>query len=533
MKEITRISLASLPYNSEVAAKKELEKYLQAVETALDADNEAMKEIEARIAELLADHGVTGEKVISLADVEMVKLQLGSPKDFADQSATAGVEEAANPEITERRLLRDTHDQVIGGVCAGLAAYLRVDAAWIRLGSVLLAIVTSGAMIPIYLIMWLVLPPARTAAERLQMKGAPVTLEAIQKESTLLAGRQERNTTVLTVFRIMTGIGALLVGAAACVGLAVVLYAANASPESLHFSNREWFYFWWLAAAGVLFVVFCSIVARALFVNRYTKLFWASLCVIAVLGISAFSAGALGFRALRNHDIYGKQWVSSSIDSTSLAATKRLEIQTDIPLTLKYTVDSTRTSAQIHYSKHGIETRPTVRFVQSGETLTVSLKGKTSACTSRDEPCSQYVALELFGPALEAIASSHGNDVTYRATAQQSLAVTAQRNSSMTVESDGSIENVTAHIAKSATADFLRASIPKLALTIEGERSAALVANVTSLNLTIPTACGVSDETQARVDIAHAESITVNGVPYQNDTKYPCAEIHFSPKDLR
>ena len=45
MKEITRISLASLPYNVEIEAKKELEKYLHAVEHSLGADADAMKEI--------------------------------------------------------------------------------------------------------------------------------------------------------------------------------------------------------------------------------------------------------------------------------------------------------------------------------------------------------------------------------------------------------------------------------------------------------------------------------------------------------
>ena len=52
MKEITRIHLAALPYNIEVAAKKELEKYLHAIESSLGADSDAMREIESRITEI-------------------------------------------------------------------------------------------------------------------------------------------------------------------------------------------------------------------------------------------------------------------------------------------------------------------------------------------------------------------------------------------------------------------------------------------------------------------------------------------------
>jgi hypothetical protein len=57
MKEVARISLAALPYNIEIDAKKKLQYYLHAIEAALNADSDTMKEIEARVAELLAERG--------------------------------------------------------------------------------------------------------------------------------------------------------------------------------------------------------------------------------------------------------------------------------------------------------------------------------------------------------------------------------------------------------------------------------------------------------------------------------------------
>ena len=79
MKEITRIHLAATPYNIELAAKKDLEKYITSIENVLAADDETVREIEARMIELLAERGVKDEQVITAADVAALKERLGAP----------------------------------------------------------------------------------------------------------------------------------------------------------------------------------------------------------------------------------------------------------------------------------------------------------------------------------------------------------------------------------------------------------------------------------------------------------------------
>ena len=59
MKEITRIHIAGVPFNSELAAKRELEAYLAAIHTQPDVTDEVVSEIEGRMVELLAEHGTT------------------------------------------------------------------------------------------------------------------------------------------------------------------------------------------------------------------------------------------------------------------------------------------------------------------------------------------------------------------------------------------------------------------------------------------------------------------------------------------
>ena len=57
----------------------------------------------------------------------------------------------------QSRLMRSRNDRMLGGVCGGLAAYLRIDATIIRLLFVLMAL-GSGAGVFIYLVLWFVLP---------------------------------------------------------------------------------------------------------------------------------------------------------------------------------------------------------------------------------------------------------------------------------------------------------------------------------------------------------------------------------------
>nr|MBN1228302.1 PspC domain-containing protein [Anaerolineae bacterium] len=56
-----------------------------------------------------------------------------------------------------RKLYRSEANRVVGGVCAGLAAYLGVDSVLVRLVFAALALINGLGLI-IYLIMWLIVP---------------------------------------------------------------------------------------------------------------------------------------------------------------------------------------------------------------------------------------------------------------------------------------------------------------------------------------------------------------------------------------
>ena len=57
-----------------------------------------------------------------------------------------------------RRLYRSSRDCMLGGVAGGLAEYFNVDPTIMRLLFVLLALVSGGTAVLLYLILWIIVP---------------------------------------------------------------------------------------------------------------------------------------------------------------------------------------------------------------------------------------------------------------------------------------------------------------------------------------------------------------------------------------
>ncbi|MFD1875130.1 GIN domain-containing protein [Hymenobacter bucti] len=80
--------------------------------------------------------------------------------------------------LTGRKLFRDVDSGKVGGVSAGLAAYFRTDVVLVRV-LFLISLFLGGSGFIIYLILWVVVPEARTVSEKMQMRGDAVTLSGI------------------------------------------------------------------------------------------------------------------------------------------------------------------------------------------------------------------------------------------------------------------------------------------------------------------------------------------------------------------
>jgi hypothetical protein len=129
MNEITRIHIAKTAYDIEIAAKKQLEKYIKSLEVYTQ-DKEVIADIEIRITELFSERNVNAGGVITTDDVAAVRKQLGEPYEFADGDGDIAV--GLQDDVKSRRLYRSTDDAVLGGVLSGVATYFNINPLWTR-----------------------------------------------------------------------------------------------------------------------------------------------------------------------------------------------------------------------------------------------------------------------------------------------------------------------------------------------------------------------------------------------------------------
>lgn len=185
-----------------------LQNYLAQLRSAFpDTDGEEIvSDIEARISELFDEQIASGAAAIVYNDVNHVIDVMGQPSDIGDldnednnrtddspnntdtnpDAAKSDNQEAVPPQFpeqkAERKLFRNMQNKVFGGVIGGLAVYLGWDANIMRLLVIVLSLVSYGwPLMVLYLIAWMVIPPANTPRRILEMHGQPVTVSSIGK----------------------------------------------------------------------------------------------------------------------------------------------------------------------------------------------------------------------------------------------------------------------------------------------------------------------------------------------------------------
>lgn len=199
MNEIKKCSISGISFTFEKDAYARLEEYISSLKKAYDHNPdgaEIIADIEARIAELIlsaqSDAGQTVQKPL----IENIIAQLGCAEDISGEEIDCEEPIKSDTRIP-RRLYRDVENAKLGGVCAGLGKYFDVDTVWIRLVPfipLLISVFSSGwfssafgnlfvMFVLSYIIMWLAVPSAQTARQKLEMNGEPVTVRSISENS--------------------------------------------------------------------------------------------------------------------------------------------------------------------------------------------------------------------------------------------------------------------------------------------------------------------------------------------------------------
>ena len=191
MKKTLTVNLGGTVYHIDEDAYVLLDNYLNNLKyhfrTEPDAD-EIVRDMENRIAELFSEYISHGQQVITIENVEEVIARMGKPEEINSESdsndnADESYRASDNGGSSKRRLFRNPDDKILGGVVSGLAAYFGWDVAWTRIAVLVCGIFLHGFILA-YIIAWIIIPMARTATEKLQMKGEPVNMENIGKTVT-------------------------------------------------------------------------------------------------------------------------------------------------------------------------------------------------------------------------------------------------------------------------------------------------------------------------------------------------------------
>lgn len=208
MKKNITINLFGTLYNIDEDAYQLLDNYLQSMKRYFgtkDGGEEIADDIEHRVAELLWEKKEQGLDAINLEIIKEIIGKIGNAEEIAGEeetessnhsaengniyteaddfdSSTATLWERMRHHFQNRRLYRDPDDQLLGGVCSGLAHYFGLGGSVLWRLLLLVLFFVEGVGLITYLILWLIIPMARTPEDKLLMKGKKLTATNINEQ---------------------------------------------------------------------------------------------------------------------------------------------------------------------------------------------------------------------------------------------------------------------------------------------------------------------------------------------------------------
>ena len=248
MKKVEKVSIGRYAFTLYEEAYRKASEYLDELNnyySKRESGHEVMEGIEERMAELLLEKCGPGG-IVSAEMIEEVISILGRPEVIEDaDSDSSGSNLHYN---AKKKLFRDPSSKILGGVSSGLAAYFNIETALVRVIWLVLWFIFSsagaftlpvfgGAFIPIvYIIMWIVIPPAKTVQQRCQMRGEDGTLGDLEKNISKGAdyvGRKAREIgnsdfwrvlgralgIIIGIILLIIGVSGLMVGALGLFGI--------------------------------------------------------------------------------------------------------------------------------------------------------------------------------------------------------------------------------------------------------------------------------------------------------------------------
>lgn len=285
MNKTVNINLAGIFFHIDEDAYLKLQRYLEAIKrsfTDSQGRSEIIADIEARIAELFNERIENDRQVIRIKEVDEIITIMGQPEDYLvdDEIFEDGPKSSYKSSEPSKKLYRDTDNSYVGGVSSGLGHYFGIDAIWIRLAWIIL-VTAAGTGILLYILLWILVPEAKTTAEKIIMTGEPVNISNIEKKI-----RDGFDNVSETVGDVAKNVGDNLGSAAKNVSDSVSRAAKNVNvkkgADSIKSSSRTFF-----ETLGDVFMFFLNIFAK--FVGIILIMIGAITLIVLI--IAMFSIG--------------------------------------------------------------------------------------------------------------------------------------------------------------------------------------------------------------------------------------------------
>lgn len=239
MKKTVTMNLGGRVFHVDEDAYALLEEYLENLSLHFDENNQTkyqtIEEFEAYFSDLLLRH-LSGDKVVVNITLIREIIEKINSQEFNSADAELGSDHSGYTEHSrqhmgsdmggansnKRRFYRDMDHAALCGVCSGLAAYTGWNVSAIRVFTVLLTLVATSLfwlIILTYLAIWMIVPPAITVSQKLEMYGEPITVENIGRLVSDVDDvlRNKKNAPFLTAF------GCLLKGLFVLLGIGLIL----------------------------------------------------------------------------------------------------------------------------------------------------------------------------------------------------------------------------------------------------------------------------------------------------------------------
>lgn len=521
MDNIEKVHIGKVPFNIENRAKTELKKYLADIRSHLDTDtaDEVMHDIEARIPELLAAHHVPQDGVITHSDVVRIKKQLGEPEQFSTDHIST------ETGSTPKKLFRDTDSAILGGVASGIGKYFNIDAAFVRAAFFVTTFFYGFGAI-LYVFLWVLLPEAKTSADKLLMSGRPVTVATLQHyrssvQKSIGGGSMFLRHLILKVVRLLSFAGTAITALLLLTGIGIfsgLFYTYPFRPIVDGYGvDYLLFGLLWL---GCLCVIGLLVMLTIRIWGHRSRRLNMSALAVASLFILTIAGACTASLLVYNHfsSKYGNNkslHALSVVNQTPATPPTALLLNAGSDINLTYVINNQPLHAA--YEAYPGLGRPSINIVSNKGVLTVNadhLEQTAPSCLG--DICKKiYLPIHVFlyGPALQTLNNTNGGMLTINNSDLGSTVIVHTANSSTTNINNSYVTNMSI-IASSGSVVWAGSSTAQTTHVVVDTTSNVSAPATTALDATLPNTCTSPSIFSTLLSISNdPQHLTINGQP--------------------